>query len=207
MRSRPSQSGAGLPVPKNTRLVSGSYAPAFQTAAPPVFQESPDQVSCPAPPGPEWCRNATTCLPVFASKAAIRPRMPKSPPAVPIRTLSFTTTGAIVIEKLSAAIRDLHVPHELAALRIDREQMRVDRAHEQRIAQDRHAAIHASAARTRVGRRLVRDTSKTAARSWHRAPRRRSAPEPYKARRRRRAASPRISRASAPAIPSGASSL
>jgi hypothetical protein len=37
-------------------------------------------------------------LPVFASKAAMNPRMPYSPPPVPTSTLSFTTSGAIVIE-------------------------------------------------------------------------------------------------------------
>jgi hypothetical protein len=44
-RVEPSQSGAGLPVPKNTTFVSSSYAPAFQTPTPPVFHESPDHVS------------------------------------------------------------------------------------------------------------------------------------------------------------------
>jgi hypothetical protein len=38
-----------------------------------------------------------TSLPVFASKAATIPRAPKSPPAVPTITLSFTIVGACVI--------------------------------------------------------------------------------------------------------------
>src|SRR3569833_3422802 len=35
--------------------------------------------------------------PVFSSSAVTQPRTPSSPPLLPIRTLPFTTTGAIVI--------------------------------------------------------------------------------------------------------------
>jgi len=35
-------------------------------------------------------------LPSFASYALTKPRMPYSPPLVPIRTLPFTTVGAMV---------------------------------------------------------------------------------------------------------------
>ena len=53
-----------------------------------------------------------------------------SPPAVPMMTLSLTTIGDIVIEKRCVASATTRVPQQLAALRVDREQVRVDRAHD-----------------------------------------------------------------------------
>ncbi len=47
--------------------------------------------------------NFQSCRPVFTSNAATNPRMPMSPPATPIVTLSFTTIGGIVIEYCCAA--------------------------------------------------------------------------------------------------------
>jgi len=38
------------------------------------------------------------CLPVAASSAVSQPRTPYSPPELPTITLSFTTSGAIVID-------------------------------------------------------------------------------------------------------------
>ena len=41
-----------VPIPQKVRLVSGSYDPVTHTEAPPVFQESPAQLSWPGSPGP-----------------------------------------------------------------------------------------------------------------------------------------------------------
>ena len=46
--------------------------------------------------GIEW--KVHSSLPSLASKALTKPRTPYSPPLVPIRTLPFTATGAIVSE-------------------------------------------------------------------------------------------------------------
>ena len=54
--------------------------------------------SCPGSPGPGTVLKRHTSRPVFASNAAMNPRMPYSPPAGPMITLSFTTSGAIVNE-------------------------------------------------------------------------------------------------------------
>jgi hypothetical protein len=55
-------------------------------------------VSWPGSPGPGTVLKRQTSFPVFASYAAMKPRMPYSPPAGPMITLSFTTSGAIVNE-------------------------------------------------------------------------------------------------------------
>jgi len=52
-------------------------------------------------------------------------------------------------------LRDDRVPDRLSAPRVDGDEMRVDRRHVQRIAENRHAAIHPAAARTSLGRRRV----------------------------------------------------
>ena len=94
----PFQSGAGLPTPQYVRFRSGSYEPVTQIDPPPRFQESPDHVSCPGSPGPGIVLNRQSSSPVFGSMAAMKPRMPYSPPAEPRISLSFTTKGACVSE-------------------------------------------------------------------------------------------------------------
>jgi len=81
--------GAGFPTGIKWRTVA-------QTEAPPVIHEFPAHVSCPRSPGPGIVLNRQSSLPVFASSAARKPRMPNSPPTVPTMTLSFTTSGATV---------------------------------------------------------------------------------------------------------------
>ena len=46
-------------------------------------------------------------------------------------TLSFTTSGACVIAYPASGSADLRVPQQMPVLRIDRDDMRVDGAHEQ----------------------------------------------------------------------------
>src|SRR5206468_1286562 len=94
------QSGTGLPVPKYIRFRLGSYEPVTQLDPPPCSHTSlsAGHVSCPDSPGPGTVLKRHTSRPVFASKAAINPRMPYSPPAGPMITLSLTTSGAIVKE-------------------------------------------------------------------------------------------------------------
>ena len=58
----------------------------------------PPTCRCPARRDRESCRSATASLPVFASNAAMKPRIGPSPPPVPTITLSFTISGACVIE-------------------------------------------------------------------------------------------------------------
>ena len=75
---------------------------------------------------------------------------------MPTITLSLTTSGAWVIEYFSVAFSptvDGVSQTMLAGLRVDRDQVRVDRAHEQRVAENREAAVDAAAARPRLERR------------------------------------------------------
>ena len=65
---------------------------------PPVFQASFFQESPPGSPGSATVLNFQASLPVLASKAAMKPRMPYSPPAMPMMTLSFTISGACMRE-------------------------------------------------------------------------------------------------------------
>src|SRR4029453_13677353 len=95
-RPAPSQSGPGFPVPQYVRFSSGSYEPVTQIGAPPCIHESPPHVSWPASPGPGTVLKRQTSLPVLTPPAAMKPRTPNSPPAVPAITLSFTTRGATV---------------------------------------------------------------------------------------------------------------
>src|SRR5262245_13369132 len=97
MREGPFPVGLGLPVPQNVRFVSGSYAPVFQTPAPPIFHDSPLHESLPGSPGPGMVYVRQTSLPVLASKAATKPRIAPSPPPVPMMILSLTTSGAEVM--------------------------------------------------------------------------------------------------------------
>src|SRR6185437_12094181 len=101
--------GEPLPVPKYSRSVTGSYTAASHTVPPPpeVFHHSPLQVfaarssallSKPLAGLPGTVQKRQTSLPVPASKAAIQPRTPNSPPEAPMNTLPLATRGAMVIE-------------------------------------------------------------------------------------------------------------
>jgi hypothetical protein len=109
-----------------------------------------------------WMRQSS--LPVFASKAATMPRAPKSPPAVPTITLSFTIVGAMGDGVALAGLRHLCLPQELAGLRVERHEMRVERAHVDHVAEHGDAAIHAPTAVARVRQVLVRERPVRAAR-------------------------------------------
>ena len=52
--------------------------------------------------------------------------------------------------------RQRNIPDETSALRVDGHEMAVDRPHEQRVAENREAAVHAAAAQPRQRRRLMR---------------------------------------------------
>src|SRR4029079_14073070 len=93
-RPAPSQSGPGFPVPQYVRFNSGSYEPVTQMGAPPCIHESPPHVSCPASPGLGTVLLSHTYFSCVASHAAMKPRTPYSPPAVPAIALSFTTSAA-----------------------------------------------------------------------------------------------------------------
>ena len=67
-----------------------------QTSA--VFGGHGAQVSNPASPGPGIVEKRHASLPVRASNAATKPRMPYSPPPTPTMTLSLTASGARVSE-------------------------------------------------------------------------------------------------------------
>src|SRR5262249_47295587 len=66
-------------------------------AAPPFPQVAPGQVSLPGSPGPGIVYVVQRSAPVLASKALTKPRTPNSPPATPVKTISFTTSGAPVM--------------------------------------------------------------------------------------------------------------
>ena len=76
----------------------------------------------------------------------MKPRMPYSPPPTPTITLSFTTSGAMADRVAVRDLGDLDVPERAAGLRVDRDEVRVERAHEQRVAEDREAAVVGAAA-------------------------------------------------------------
>src|SRR4051812_35201665 len=86
----PFQSGDGLPVPQMIRFCSESYEPVTQVGPPPVFHDSPDHESCPFSPGPGIVQKRHRRLPVRASYASRNPRIPYSPPEMPVTTISFT---------------------------------------------------------------------------------------------------------------------
>ena len=74
------------------------------------------------------------------------PRLEKSPPATPMMTLFFTTSGAAVIAL--AFLRSPTATSQITApgLSIERDQVRVERAHVEPVAEDREAAVHGTAA-------------------------------------------------------------
>ena len=65
--------------------------------APPFFHVSPGQVSLPGSPGPGIVYAVHRGFPVLASKAFTNPRIPNSPPATPVNTMSFSASGAPVM--------------------------------------------------------------------------------------------------------------
>src|SRR5215471_20146903 len=95
--------GTGLPVPQMVWLVSGSYVPVTQTAAPPVCQAllGPFHVSPPSSPGAGTVYFSHTRLPVAASRAAIQSRMPAPLLAAPTIILSLMASGAVVMTTLA----------------------------------------------------------------------------------------------------------
>src|SRR5262249_5855157 len=91
-----SDHGTGLPVPQSTWLVAGSYDPVTHIAPPPVCHALflSFQVSLPGSPGAgiTYLRHAS--LPLAASTATMKSRVPRSPPEAPMIILSFTASGA-----------------------------------------------------------------------------------------------------------------
>src|SRR5512138_197781 len=92
-------------MPQYVRFASGSKEPVTQIGPPPCLQASgsPFHVSCPGSPGPGTVLKRHASLPVAASYAAMNPRIPNSPPPTPTITLSFTTSGACMIEYPASA--------------------------------------------------------------------------------------------------------
>jgi len=70
--------------------------PVTQVEPPPRFHESPSHVSLPFSPGPGTVQKRHAFLPVAASNASMKPRMPYSAPAIPTTTLPLTISGADV---------------------------------------------------------------------------------------------------------------
>src|SRR5262245_24535779 len=89
--------GPGLPTVQYTRFNPGSYEPVSHIGLPPSFQLSPFHVSLPNSPGPGTEYQRHNRRPVAASYASRNPRAPNSPPVMPTRTLSFTTSGGLVM--------------------------------------------------------------------------------------------------------------
>src|SRR5580700_10778757 len=83
-------------------LVSTSYVPVTQMAAPPVCQALllSFQVSLPGSPGAGTVYLSHTRLPVAASSAAIQSRMPAPLLAAPMMILSLMASGAVVMTTL-----------------------------------------------------------------------------------------------------------
>src|SRR6185312_9735109 len=94
-RGLPEKSGHGFPVAQKSVFESGSNVPESQVPPPP-HSCRPIQVSEPGSPfaGTVYVRQIS--LPSFGDKAAMNPRIPLSPPALPTRILSFTARGAEV---------------------------------------------------------------------------------------------------------------
>ena len=96
----------------------------------------------------------------------MKPRMPNSPPA--------DADDHFVLDD-QRRMRDAHspasasatvdVPHHAAGLRIESDQVRVERAHEQRVAEDRQAAVDAAAAGRASRRTAVVSRSRRPARA------------------------------------------
>ena len=123
-----------------------------QIDPPPVFQASPLHVSEPGSPGAGTVLKRQISLPVAGSYAAMNPL-----------TAVFAAADAddhLVLhdERRQAdgvsvgMLGDLHVPEETAAARIDGDEACVERAHEQRVAEDRQPAIVGAAAHLEVRR-------------------------------------------------------
>src|SRR5215472_5403614 len=78
---------------------SGSYEPFCQVAPPPYFHASGislGQVSEPGSPGAGMVYRRHSFLPVSGSQPSRKPRVVRSPPATPVITTPFATSGAIM---------------------------------------------------------------------------------------------------------------
>ena len=105
-----------------------------------------------ARPGAGIVLKRQASLPVAASYAAMKPRMPYSPPPTPMMTLSFTTSGARRDRVAVRELGDVDVPQQPPVPRVERDEMRIERAHEQRVAEDRQPAVVGAAAHLVVRR-------------------------------------------------------
>ena len=76
----------------------------------------------------------------------MKPRMPYSPPPTPTITLSLTTERRMRDRVARRRVGRPRLPDLTPALRVDGNQVRVERAHEQRVAEDRDAAVVGAAA-------------------------------------------------------------
>ena len=131
----PDAGAAGLPRVARPRLVAGLALAGDRVEAPDFFAG------------------------LSRRRRQMNPRTPRSPPAMPTMILSLTTTGAWVMAYFSvtlspsfAAATSQTILPVFASIAT---QVRVDRAHVERVAEDRQAAAHAAAARARLERRLV----------------------------------------------------
>ena len=79
--------------------------------------------------------------PFFAEKAAIKPRIPLSPPALPTMTLSFTTSGAEVETDSLLFVGEFPAEQQCAGLPVERDQIVVAGRKVDRVAKDRRPTI------------------------------------------------------------------
>src|SRR5678815_5772607 len=121
-RSAPYRSGEGLPTTNQIVLFFRSTAGFIHTPPPSVWKNDESFANCAFSAAmsrcmsrpvasltaqtPSWpfsgiVLNVHSSLPSLASNALTKPRMPYSPPLVPIRILPLTATGAIVSESVS----------------------------------------------------------------------------------------------------------
>ena len=83
-------------MPQYVRLRAGSYEPVTQIGAPPVFQESPAQVSLPGSPGAGMVYLRHNFFPVSGSQPSRNPRVVDSPPATPEINTPLATIGTAI---------------------------------------------------------------------------------------------------------------
>ncbi len=89
----------------------------------------------------------------------MKPRVGMSPPELPTITLSLTTSGAAMQRVPHLEVVDDDVPDDAAGVAIERDQVRVERAHEQPIAERGEAAVRRVAAAVGQARAAARGGS------------------------------------------------
>ena len=160
-------------MPQYVRLSSASYEPVSHTDAPPRCHASPpsSHVSWPGSPG---AGNRVEAPDLFAGCCRVR-RNEAADAVFAARhaddDLVFDHERRERHRVAGSGIGDRFLPRRLACVRVERDQARIDRRHEQFVAENREAAVHAAAARPRVLGADYADSAKTPGR-WRRRARR-----------------------------------